>query len=183
MFMSPHVILYSFSGLKLRKDGKQKATWDTCSPSCFPGESNAHCYLKFCGWLKTHISTHKIIQRKLEMWRKSAKTNGKKSNTANPCFLLILWDYTRLVCRSSSVAKMLSKNQYCVKDTVFLQNVNISVMHCRMHLKSGRGLTKDGIKYSFQMCSLCCIVICPFVGTRKEISFTFFLFSYCPVFK
>lgn len=55
-------------------------------------------------------------------------------------------------------------------------------MHCRMRLESGRGLSKDGIKYSFQMCSLCCIVVCPLCGYEERDKFSVF-FSYYPVLK
>lgn len=58
-------ILCSVSDLKPRKDGKQKATWDTCNPSCFPQESNTCYYLKnFCGQLIK--SKHKTPQNKTE---------------------------------------------------------------------------------------------------------------------
>lgn len=58
-------VLYSVSDLKPRKDGKQKATWDTCNASWLPQESNTCCYLKnFCGQLIK--CKHKTPQNKTQ---------------------------------------------------------------------------------------------------------------------
>lgn len=97
-------ILCSVSDLKPRKDGKQKATWDTCNPSCFPQESNTCYYLKnFCGQLIK--SKHKTPQNKTEYIKYLA-------------FILMLLNCFKLSCfgtPTNNTAKMLSKHQYSDK--------------------------------------------------------------------
>lgn len=133
-------------------------------------------------WVTKHTHTHTHLKKTSNM-RKINQNKQKKQHIKSLVFPL---NPVRLrwvgLSGSYSVAKMLSKDQYYVKNSMFLQSVNIRVMHCRMHLESDRGLSKDGIKYSFQMCSLCCIVVCPLCGYEERDKFSGF-FSYYPVLK
>lgn len=132
-------VLCSVSDLKPRKDGKQKATWDTCNPSCLPQESNTCCCLKnFCG---------QLIKSK----HKTPKTKHIKYLV----FILMRLNCTILFWHSlvNNTAKIPSKRQYCVKFSSYIWNLKIMISGWMWSLVES---SEVEIKSLVQMCFLLC---------------------------